>query len=153
MPSAALSCASKDLWAARVRSSRRFSIAETKIWALLQLFLRLGTPFRLRKAETGYREADYLRFYAADLCFGTLRQSLIAKSCNLGQFFVFGLWGGLEAARAVVRGRRFTYRKENNAIGEAGLVLSVGWLGFASDALDAVSARSAKRIVFKGMKQ
>ena len=28
----------KDLWAAWVRLSRRFSIAETKIWALLQLF-------------------------------------------------------------------------------------------------------------------
>lgn len=68
--------------------------------------LRLGTPFRLRKAETGYREADYLRFYAADLC--------------------FGLWGGLEAARGCRARRRFTYRKENNAIGEAGLVLSVG---------------------------
>lgn len=116
--------------------------------------LRLGTPFRLRKAETGYREADYLRFYAADLCFGTLRQSLIAKKLQSRPIFCFfGLWGGLEAARGCRARRRFTYRKENNAIGEAGLVLSVGWLGFASDALDAVFARSAKRIVFKGMKQ
>jgi len=114
-------------------------------------FLRLGTPFRLRKAETGYREADYLRFYAADLCFGTLRQSLIAK--KLQSRPVFCLWGGLEAARDCRVRRRFTHRKENNAIDEAGLVLSVGWLGFASDALGAVSARSAKRIVFKGMKQ
>ena len=75
---------------------------------------------------------------------------------NLGAFatfLFFGLWGGLEAARGCRARRRFTYRKENNAIGEAGLVLSVGWLGFASDALDAVSARSAKRIVFEGMKQ
>lgn len=68
-------------------------------------------------------------------------------------FLFFGLWGGLEAARGCRARRRFTYRKENNAIDEAGLVLSVGWLGFASDVLGAVSARSAKRIVFKGMKQ
>ena len=52
-------------------------------------FLRLGTPFRLRKAETGYREADYLRFYAADLCFGTLRQSLIANKLQSKPIYCF----------------------------------------------------------------
>lgn len=67
-------------------------------------FLRLGTPFRLRKAETGYREADYLRFYAADLCFGTLPIPNRKKVAIQASFLFFGLWGGLEAARAVVRG-------------------------------------------------
>lgn len=68
-------------------------------------FLRLGTPFRLRKAETGYREADYLRFYAADLCFGTLRQSLIAKKLQSRPIFCF-LASGVASKRrgAVVRG-------------------------------------------------
>ena len=89
-------------------------------------FLRLGTPFRLRKAETGYREADYLRFYAADLCFGTLRQSLIAKKLQSRPIFCFWPLGWPRSGAGCRARRRFTYRKENNAIGEAGLVLSVG---------------------------
>lgn len=154
MPSAALSCACQGPMGCLGPFITAVFNCGNKNLGAFATFLRLGTPFRLRKAETGYREADYLRFYAADLCFGTLRQSLIAKKLQSRPIFCFWpLGGGLEAARDCRAPPRLTYRKGSNAIGEAGLVLSVGWLGFASDALDAVSARSAKRIVFKGMKQ
>ena len=79
----------KDLWAARVRSLRRFSIAETKIWVFFATFLRLGTPFRLCKAKTGCCEAAHLRFYAADPRLGALRQSLIAKKLQSRSIFCF----------------------------------------------------------------
>ena len=56
-------------------------------------FLRLGTPFRLCKAETGYRAVAHLWFCAADLRPGALRQSLIAKKLQSSQFFVFVPFG------------------------------------------------------------
>lgn len=153
MPSAALSCACQGPMGCLGPFITAVFNCGNKNLGAFATFLRLGTPFRLRKAETGYREADYLRFYAADLCFGTLRQSLIAKRLQSRPIFCFWPLGRPRSGAGCHARRRFTYRKENNAIGGAGLVLSVGWLGFASDALDAVSARSAERIVFKGMKQ
>lgn len=56
-------------------------------------FLRLGTPFRLCKAETGYHAVAHLRFCAADLRPGTLRQSLIAKKLQSRPVFCFCAFG------------------------------------------------------------
>ena len=62
-------------------------------------FLRLGTPFRLCKAETGYRAVAHLRFCAADLRPGALRQSLIAKKLQSRPVFCFcAFWDGIEVA-------------------------------------------------------
>ena len=79
----------KGLWAVQVRLLRRFPIAETIIWVFLQLFLRLGTPFRIRKAEMDCCAAVHLRFCASDLHLGALRQSLIAKKLQSRSIFCF----------------------------------------------------------------
>ena len=56
-------------------------------------FLRLGTPFRLCKTETGYRAVAHLRFCAADLRLGALKQSPIAKKLQPRPVFCFCAFG------------------------------------------------------------
>ena len=80
-------------------------------------FLRLGTPFRLCKAKTGYRAVAHLRFCAADLRPGALRQFLIAKKLQSRPVFVFVPLGRDRGGVGLAHVALVTHRKESNAIG------------------------------------
>ena len=90
-------------------------------------FLRLGTPFRLCKTETGYRAVAHLRFCAADLRLGALKQSPIAKKLQPRPVFVFAPLGWARGGAGLAHVSLVTHGKESNAMGGAGLVLSVEW--------------------------
>lgn len=125
--STALSWLARGLWDAGVCSLRRFLIAKTKIWAFFATFLRLGTLFRLCKTEAGYRAVSHLRFCAADLRLDALKQSPIAKKLQPRPVFVFVPLGWARGGAGLAHAALVTHGKESNAMGGAGLVLSVEW--------------------------
>lgn len=90
--SAALLWLARGLWTAESVRYGGFQLRKQKSGRFCD-FLRLGTPFRLCKTETGYRAVAHLRFCAADLRLGALKQSPIAKKLQPRPVFCFCAFG------------------------------------------------------------
>ena len=100
---------------------------ENKNLGVFATFLRLGTLFRLCKTETCYRAVAHLRFCSVDLRLDALKQSPIAKKLQPRPVFVSGPLGWARGGAGLAHVALVTHGKESNAMGGAGLALSVEW--------------------------
>ena len=90
-------------------------------------FFAIGALFRLCKTEAGYRAVVHLRFCSVELRLDALKQSPSAKKLQPRPVFVSGPLRWARGGAGLAHVALVTHGKESNAMGGAGLALSVEW--------------------------